>query len=136
MEPTPRRAEPTRTRSEPTRRIGARVALLGASLVFGAAAHFGGASQAAEKARADESAIGIGNFTFQPSMLTVPAGTVLKWVNDDDEPHTVIGTDPGSPVKSLPLDTGEAYSITLTKRGTYHYFCSLHPHMTGTVIVE
>jgi plastocyanin len=68
--------------------------------------------------------------------LTVSAGTALTWLNEDDAPHTVIGTDPESPIKSLPLDTGERYSITLTKPGTYRYFCSLHPHMTGTVIVE
>jgi plastocyanin len=60
----------------------------------------------------------------------------LTWLNEDDAPHTVIGTDAGSPIKSQPLDTGEAYSIALTKPGTYRYFCSLHPHMTGTVIVE
>jgi plastocyanin len=83
---------------------------------------------------ADE--IVIGNFMFGPSTLTVSAGTVVTWVNKDDDPHTVIGTDSESPIRSRPLDSGEHYSITLTKPGTYRYFCSLHPHMTGTVIVK
>lgn len=113
---------------------GARAAMLGALLAFGVAADPGTASQAAENVRGGE--IAIGNFRFEPATLTVPAGTVLSWVNDDDAPHTVIGADPGSPIKSPPLDTGEAYSVTLTKPGTYRYFCSLHPHMTGTVIVD
>src|SRR5262249_52341089 len=84
---------------------------------------------------ADEKIV-IGNFTFEPLALTVPVGTTLMWLNQDDAPHVVIGIDPESPIKSQPLDTGDRYSVTLTKRGTYRYFCSLHPHMTGTVVVE
>jgi plastocyanin len=114
--------------------MGLRAATVGALLAFGFAAHLGRTSQAAEKAPV--AAIAIANFAFEPSTLRVPAGTVLSWVNDDDAPHTVIGTDPDSPIKSLPLDTGDRYSITLTKPGTYRYFCSLHPHMTGSVIVD
>jgi plastocyanin len=87
-----------------------------------------------DNAHADE--IVIGNFMFGPSTLTVSAGTVVTWVNEDDDPHTVIGTDSESPIRSRPLDSAERYSIALTKPGTYRYFCSLHPHMTGTVIVH
>jgi plastocyanin len=115
-------------------RVGLRAAAIGALLAFGFAGNPGTTSQAAE--RVPVGAIAIGNFAFEPSTLTVPAGTVLSWVNDDDAPHTVIGTDPDSPIKSLPLDTGDRYTIALTKPGTYRYFCSLHPHMTGTVIVD
>jgi plastocyanin len=78
----------------------------------------------------------IGNFTFQPNTLTVSIGTELTWVNEDDVPHIVVGVDSDSPIKSKPLDTDDRYSITLTKPGTYKYFCSMHPHMTGTIVVE
>jgi plastocyanin len=80
-------------------------------------------------------AISISNFTFAPAAVTVPAGKELTWRNEDDAPHTVVGTDPGSPLKSPALDTGDKYSVTLTQPGTYRYFCSLHPHMTGSVTV-
>ena len=116
------------------RRIVLRAVAIGALLAFGAAADPAATPDSAEHARAAQ--VVIDNFAFAPNVLTVPAGTVLSWLNEDDAPHTVIGTDAGSPIKSQPLDTGEAYSIALTKPGTYRYFCSLHPHMTGTVIVE
>jgi plastocyanin len=109
-------------------------AVIGALLTVGAAADPAAAPQSAQSAAAGK--IVIGNFAFEPSTLTVSAGTVVTWRNDDDDPHTVVGTDPESPLKSRPLDTGDRYSITLTKPGTYRYFCSLHPHMTGTVIVQ
>jgi plastocyanin len=109
-----------------------RGAMIGALLTFGVAAD---PAATPPSARHDVKIV-IGNFTFEPSTLTVSAGAVVTWRNEDDAPHTVIGTDPGSPIKSPPLDSDERYSITLTKPGTYHYFCSLHPHMTGTVIVE
>jgi plastocyanin len=111
-----------------------RAAAIGALLTFGSAADPVSTAPSVESARADE--IVIGNFAFGPSTLTVAAATVVTWRNEDDAPHTVIGTDPESPIKSQPLDTGDRYSITLTKPGSYHYFCSLHPHMTGTVIVD
>ena len=56
-------------------------------------------------------------------------------MNEDDAPHTVLGSDPGSPLKSPALDTGDKYSAKLTQPGAYKYFCSLHPHMTGVVNV-
>ncbi|HEV7714001.1 MAG TPA: cupredoxin family copper-binding protein [Steroidobacteraceae bacterium] len=80
--------------------------------------------------------IKIGNFTFSPATLEVPAGTTLTWVNEDDVPHVVVGIDKGSPVTSPALDTEDRYSVVLDKPGTYKYFCSLHPHMTGTVVVK
>jgi 3',5'-cyclic-AMP phosphodiesterase len=79
--------------------------------------------------------ISIGNFTFKPQTLQVAAGATVSWVNEDDVPHTIVGSDPGSPLKSGALDTDASYSTVLDKPGTYKYFCSLHPHMTGTVIV-
>jgi plastocyanin len=79
--------------------------------------------------------VSISNFTFTPAALTVRAGQEVTWVNEDDAPHTVVGADPGSPLKSPALDTGDKYSAKLTQPGTYQYFCSLHPHMTGAVTV-
>jgi plastocyanin len=122
-----------RPHTTPTRWIALNAAI-GALLACGAAADPASKPQAADDARAGK--IVIDNFTFEPSTLTVSVGTALTWLNEDDAPHTVVGTDPGSPIKSPPLDSGERYSITLTTPGTYRYFCSLHPHMTGTVIVE
>jgi plastocyanin len=80
--------------------------------------------------------VSIGNFTFSPATLEVPVGTTLQWVNEDDVPHTILGTERESPLRSPALDTDDRYSVVLTQPGTYHYFCSLHPHMTGTVIVK
>jgi len=115
------------------RSVSLRAVAITVLVTFGVAADPVAAPQSAENAHAAK--IVMSNFTFEPSTLTVPPGTVLTWLNDDDAPHTVIGTDAESPIKSRPLDTGDRYSVTLTKPGTYRYFCSLHPHMTGMVIV-
>jgi plastocyanin len=80
--------------------------------------------------------ITIGNFTFSPATLDVPAGTSLVFVNEDDVPHTVFGSDKDSPLRSPAMDTDDKYSVVMAKPGTYHYFCSLHPHMTGTIVVK
>lgn len=75
----------------------------------------------------------IENFAFSPATVTVKAGTVVTFENDDDAPHVVVATD-GS-FRSGALDTGGAYSFTFTKPGDFPYFCSLHPHMQGTITV-
>jgi amicyanin len=79
-------------------------------------------------------AVSIDNFTFNPQQLTVKAGTTVTWSNQDDIPHAVAAVN--KQFKSKALDTGDAYSFTFTTPGTYPYFCSLHPHMTGTIVVE
>ena len=76
----------------------------------------------------------IGNFTFNQPFLTVRPGTTVTWVNDDDIPHTVVAKD--MTFKSKVLDTGERFSFTFAKAGQFDYFCSIHPHMTGKVIVK
>jgi plastocyanin len=78
--------------------------------------------------------VGIDNFTFNPQQLTVKAGTTITWTNKDDIPHAVAAV--GRQFRSKALDTGDAYSFTFTTPGSYAYFCSLHPHMTGTIVVE
>jgi amicyanin len=89
-----------------------------------------------EFAEAADAQATIDNFTFSPPVLTVPVGTKVTWTNRDDIPHTVTGADHPKDIKSPALDTGDSYSRTFTTVGTYHYFCSLHPHMQGTVVVK
>ena len=76
----------------------------------------------------------IDNFSFTPAILTVPAGTQVTWINHDDVPHTVVST--GGRFRSGALDTDGRFSYTFTTRGTYAYFCSVHPMMTAKVIVR
>jgi plastocyanin len=76
----------------------------------------------------------IDNFSFTPSTVTVPAGTHVRWINRDDIPHTVVSDDKA--FKSKALDTDEQFSFTFSKPGTYKYFCSLHPKMTATIVVQ
>jgi plastocyanin len=78
----------------------------------------------------------IDNFTFGPAALTVPVGTTVTWTNKDDIPHTVVSTDDPKAFKSKVLDTDDKFSFTFSKAGTYPYFCSIHPKMTGKVIVQ
>jgi len=79
-------------------------------------------------------AIAIDNFRFGVASLQVTVGTTVTWTNNDDVPHTV--TSSTKLFKSPPLDTGETFSYTFKKSGTFEYFCSLHPHMTGQVVVK
>jgi plastocyanin len=76
----------------------------------------------------------IDNFVFGPAAITVAAGTTVTWINRDDIPHTVVSTE--KVFKSKVLDTDEKFSFTFTKPGEYPYFCSIHPKMTGRVIVQ
>src|SRR6516225_7696203 len=81
-------------------------------------------------ARSVEATVMIDNFTFNPPRLTVKAGTTVTWDNEDDIPHTVAAS--AKAFKSKALDTGDKFSFTFATPGQYEYFCSLHPHMTGT----
>jgi plastocyanin len=78
--------------------------------------------------------VAIDNFSFTPSTLKVKVGTQITWTNRDDIPHTVVSED--QVLKSKVLDTGEKFTFTPTKSGTYEYFCSIHPKMTGKIVVE
>jgi amicyanin len=103
---------------------------LGAALV-GAALAAGGLAPVL--AGADATAK-IDNFTFAPGNLTVKAGTTVTWINEDDIPHTVVATNKA--FRSKALDTDDKFSFTFTTPGSYEYFCSLHPYMKATVVVE
>ncbi len=80
-------------------------------------------------------AVGIDNFTFNPQTLTVKAGTTVTWTNKDDIPHGIAVTN-NAFKRSPALDTDDSFSFTFTTPGTYQYFCYVHPHMTGTIVVE
>ena len=79
-------------------------------------------------------AVKIDNFVFGPQTLTVPVGTTVTWTNSDDIPHTSVSTE--GVFKSKVLDTDEKFSCTFTKPGTYPYYCTIHPKMTGKVVVQ
>jgi plastocyanin len=83
---------------------------------------------------AEGAAVKIDNFVFGPQTLTVPVGTTVTWTNSDDIPHTSVSTE--GVFKSKVLDTDEKFSYTFTKAGEYPYYCTIHPKMTGKVIVQ
>jgi plastocyanin len=91
-------------------------------------------SRAASAAAPSEVEVKIDNFSFGPQSITVAPGTKVTWKNRDDIPHMVVSTE--SVFKSRVLDTDETFSFTFDKPGTYPYFCSVHPKMTGQVVVK
>jgi plastocyanin len=96
-----------------------------------AAASPGSSAKSPQPASAE---VKVDNFSFGPTTLTVAVGTTVTWTNRDDIPHTVVSTD--KVFKSKVLDTDEKFSFTFSKAGTYPYFCSIHPKMTGSVVVQ
>lgn len=111
----------------------------------GGAISNGQADQSTTEARATESAedrplpageykVSIDNFTFHPEALEVPAGTNVVWTNTDDVPHTVRSTD--DLFRSGALDTDDVYEHVFAEPGTYEYYCGVHRHMTGKIVVK
>jgi plastocyanin len=78
--------------------------------------------------------VNIDNFVFGPQTLTVPVGATVTWTNKDDIPHTTVSTD--GVFKSKVMDTDEKFSYKFDKAGTYSYYCTIHPKMTGKVVVQ
>ena len=105
------------------------VAIALTAAVLAAAATFPAAS-----VKAADTEVKIDNFAFAPQRTTVKAGTTVTWINGDDIPHTVASSS--KLFKSKTLDTEDKFSFTFTTPGDYEYFCSLHPHMTGAIVVE
>jgi plastocyanin len=89
---------------------------------------------ATDQSSTSNAEVKIDNFSFGPQTVTVPVGATVTWVNHDDIPHTVVSTD--GVFKSKVRDTDEKFSYTFTKAGIYSYFCSVHPKMTGQVVVQ
>ena len=97
-------------------------ALLGAGWAF------------AVPAQAEEMVVKIENFTLTPPEPTVKPGTTVNWENDDDIPHSIL--EEKTAFRSKPLDTGEEFKMTFDQPGEVTYFCGLHPHMKGKIIVK
>jgi len=83
---------------------------------------------------ADATNVVVKDFKFMPTPLTVKAGSTVTWTNKDDDVHTVV-SDTGA-FKSGAMDTNDSYSFKFDKPGTYHFTCSLHPRMVGTIVVQ
>jgi plastocyanin len=117
--------------------IRIRVWIAGLAVVMVATALFAESPSVAAKpqqATPASAEVKIDNFSFGPGTLTVPVGTTVTWTNRDDIPHTVVSTE--GAFKSKVLDTDEKFSFTFSKAGTFPYFCSIHPKMTGKVVVQ
>jgi plastocyanin len=97
--------------------------MLGAALAFTTVA-----------AQETQNLVSIDNFTFSPKELTVSVGATVKWVNHDDIPHSIV--DKKIAFRSKALDTDDSYSYTFASAGEFNYFCGLHPHMVGKIIVK
>ncbi len=102
-----------------------------------------GAAPAAAPAAAPDAApaeapatdrIVIDQFMFQPTTLTIKAGSTVTWLNMDEEPHTVVSAS--GLFRSVALDTNDKFTFKFTKPGTYPFVCSIHPQMIGTIIVQ
>ena len=81
-----------------------------------------------------QNTIEIKDFAFSPQTITVKSGEKITWTNRDEEPHTVVSVEKQFK-KSSALDTDETFTITAGAPGTYTYFCSVHPKMTGTIVI-
>jgi plastocyanin len=95
----------------------------------------GGETKSDDSTGSKQNRIEIKDFAFNPQTLTVKSGEKITWVNRDDEPHTVVSVEKQFK-KSTALDTDQEFTITAGEPGTYTYFCSVHPKMTGTIVVE
>ena len=107
--------------------------LCGISYLFLSA--IAGEMKGAESIRASGSRIEIKDFAFNPQTITVKSGDKITWINRDEEPHTIVSVEKQFK-KSSALDTDQEFTITAGAPGTYTYFCSVHPKMTGTIVVE
>ena len=109
-------------------RIAVGVGVLAFALLLAAA------RQPVPQAPAASVTVTIDNFSFTPKEITIAKGTTVTWVNHDDVPHTVVDAD--KVFRSKALDTDDRFSFTFNDAGTFGYFCSVHPMMTGKVVVK
>jgi plastocyanin len=96
---------------------------------------FAGEMKNNDQSSARQNRIEIKDFAFNPQKVTVKSGEKITWINRDEEPHTVVSVGKKFQ-KSSALDTDQKFSITAGAPGIYEYFCSVHPKMTGTIVVE
>jgi plastocyanin len=113
-------------------------ALVGVGMIV--AAHWAGdgrqiePSKMSARIQLDKREVSVDNFTFSPQTLSVSVGTMVTWTNRDDVPHTVVDTE--RRFKSSTLDTDDTFSRTFVTAGEYTYYCGIHPHMTGKIVVQ
>jgi plastocyanin len=119
------------SRRLPTSLLKRRAILTAAVAAFACVAGVGPGIGPADAA---EAIVDISDFSFAPAQLTVPAGTTVTWINHDDEPHTI--AESNMLFKSHALDTGDKFSFTFTTPGRFQYFCTIHAHMVGSVVVQ
>jgi len=115
------------------KRIAARVFGLALGVAVAALTGTGTAQQLTAATPAE---IAIDNFAFEPAVLTIAPGTQVTWINRDEEPHTVVSVTKEQPFKSQALDTNDKFNFVFVTPGTYKYFCSVHSHMVGTIVVK
>ena len=89
----------------------------------------------ADETTTKQNRIEIKDFAFNPQTITVKSGEKVTWINRDEEPHTIVSVEKQFK-KSTALDTDQEFTITAGAPGTYSYFCSVHPKMTGIIVVE
>jgi plastocyanin len=106
------------------------ISLLNLSIVA-----LGGEMKQVDSTTIKQNKIEIKDFAFNPQTITVKSGEKITWINRDEEPHTVVSVEKQWK-KSTALDTDQEFTITVGAPGTYTYFCSVHPKMTGTIVVE
>jgi plastocyanin len=117
------------------RRIGLALGAVGVTALLAATLpELTAAGEAVVAAAASPATVDIDNFAFAPATLTVTAGTTVIWKNEDDSPHRI--GDKNGTLKSAALDTDDTFSHTFAAPGEYEYFCSIHPYMTGKIVVK
>jgi plastocyanin len=89
----------------------------------------------AGRARAAAAAVVIDDFEFRPAELRVAPGTTVTWTNRDDSPHNVASAATPRLFRSRLMEAGESFAFTFDQPGRHEYYCALHPHMTGVVVV-
>jgi plastocyanin len=92
-----------------------------------------GCSANSHGADAAETVITIKDFSFMPPVVSIPVGSTVTWINQDDEPHTVVAGD--ALFRSPALDTGESFSFTFSSPGKVEYLCSIHAQMSGRILI-
>lgn len=96
--------------------------------------NYGGNQTPPTQPPAGGNSVAIQNFAFNPSTLTIKAGTTITWTNSDSAPHTV--TSDNGAFDSGQISNGQAFSHTFSDAGTFSYHCSNHPNMKATIVVQ
>ncbi|HEU0155825.1 MAG TPA: cupredoxin family copper-binding protein [Stellaceae bacterium] len=109
------------------------LAAIGICGLSAAMPHGASAGEHTVKAALAPATVAIDAHAFAPATLTVTAGTTITWKNGDDTVHSIVADNKS--FRSGALDTDESWSHTFATPGQYSYFCSLHPFMTGKIIV-